>query len=164
MSGNSYTFRPASMDDLPMLERWLQSPEVVRWWGEPAAQLALLREDLHEPLMTMRIVLFMRQPFAFAQDYEVHSWPQNHLSGFPRGTRAIDAFIGQPVFLGRGHGAGFLRALAQRLIAEGAPLVVIDPDVGNVRAQRAYANAGFQGDAVVNTLEGRAVVMVYDEA
>ena len=30
-----YVFRTMSRDDLPMIERWLVAPEVMRWWGEP---------------------------------------------------------------------------------------------------------------------------------
>jgi RimJ/RimL family protein N-acetyltransferase len=51
--------------------------------------------------------------------------------------------IGDPDMLGRGHGSAFLRRLAERLVAEGAPIVAIDPDVDNLRARRAYARAGF---------------------
>ncbi len=71
-----YTFRPATCADLPILREWLATPEVVRWWGEPAEQYALLEEDLGNPLMVMRIVAFERRPFAYVQDYDVHTWPQ----------------------------------------------------------------------------------------
>ena len=43
---------------LPRLRRWLSAPEVVRWWGDPRDELELLRADLNEPRMTMRIVCF----------------------------------------------------------------------------------------------------------
>ena len=162
MSTNSYTFRPASAADLPLLRRWLQTAEVVRWWGNPTEQFALLAEDLSNPLMTMRIVSCAGQPFAYAQDYDVSSWPQLHFAGLPSGTRAIDAFIGEPAFIGRGHGGRFLRLLAERLRSEGAPLVAIDPDVENLRARRAYANAGFHGDTIIETGEGPAVLMIFD--
>src|SRR5262249_32139764 len=80
------------------------------------------------------IVSFAGSPFAYAQDYAVHVWPQPHFAHLPVGARAIDAFIGEPDMIGRGHGAAFLRILALRLIAEGAPLVAIDPDVDNTPA------------------------------
>jgi aminoglycoside 6'-N-acetyltransferase len=48
--------------------------------------------------------------------------------------------------VGRGHGSVFLRALAGKLRAEGAPVVVIDPDYKNLRARRTYARAGFVED------------------
>jgi aminoglycoside 6'-N-acetyltransferase len=145
-----------------MFRRWLATPEVVRWWGDPDEQYALLQEDLGESRMIMRVVCFGELPFAYAQDYEVHSWPQPHLQGLPAGTRAIDAFIGEPGMLGRGHGSYFLRLLAQRLVREGATAVVIDPDVSNLRARRAYEKAGFRVDSVVATAEGEAVLMMFD--
>jgi aminoglycoside 6'-N-acetyltransferase len=43
---------------------WLQTPKVVRWWGDLAEQLALLTEDLDEPLMRQWIVAYDGQPFA----------------------------------------------------------------------------------------------------
>src|SRR5262249_53352292 len=33
MSEPAYSFRAAAREDLPMLRRWLQSSEIVRWWG-----------------------------------------------------------------------------------------------------------------------------------
>ena len=157
----AYIFRPATVSDLPMLDRWLRTPEVVRWWGRPTEQYALLEEDLSNPLMAMRIVSLDDQPFAYCQHYDVASWPQQHFAGMPAGTRAIDAFIGEPAMLGCGHGSRFLRQLAEQLLSEGAPLVGIDPDVANLRAQRAYARAGFHGDSVVETAEGPAILMTF---
>lgn len=158
----SYEFRPATPVDLPMLRQWLRTPEVIRWWGDPEEQAALLQEDLNEPRMVMRIVSFEGGPFAYAQDYAVHVWPQLHFAHLPFGARAIDSFIGEPDMIGRGHGSAFLRLLAERLRAEGAPVVAIDPDIENLRARRAYEKAGFRGDAVVETGEGPAVLMVFE--
>jgi aminoglycoside 6'-N-acetyltransferase len=157
----SYTFRPAGVHDLPLLERWLRTTEVVRWWGDPQEQAALLREDLGEPRMVMRIVSVGGRPFAYAQDYDVSVWPQPHFAGLPPGSRSIDSFIGEPDMIGRGHGSGFLRLLAQRLRAEGASVVAIDPAVENLRARRAYEKAGFRGQTVVETGEGPAVLMLF---
>jgi aminoglycoside 6'-N-acetyltransferase len=156
-----YTFRPATVDDLPMLRRWLATPEAVRWWGDPVREAALLEEDLHTPAMIMRIVSFDGRCFAYAQDYDVGIWPQAHLSHLPRGSRAIDTFIGKPDMIGCGHGAAFVRLLARRLIEDGAPQVIIDPTADNIRARRAYSRAGFVGDTPVPTDEGPVVVMTF---
>ena len=115
---SAYCFRPALSGDLPRLRRWLQTPEVARWWGNPRGQFELLRDDLNEPRMTMRIVSFNGRPFAYAQDYEAHAWPQPHLAYLPRGSRAIDSFIGWASMIGRGHGQAICvcsrRALRRR--------------------------------------------------
>jgi aminoglycoside 6'-N-acetyltransferase len=159
-----YTFRPATDADLPMLREWLATPEVVRWWGEPAEQYALLEEDLANPLMVMRIVALDARPFAYVQDYDVHTWPQPHFADLPNEARGIDAFIGVPDMIGQGHGAAFLRQRAMQLVAAGAPVVAIDPDVKNLRARRAYAKAGFVGDTIVATAAGPVVVMIFHGA
>ena len=157
----TYSFRPADAADLTMLRRWLRTPEVIRWWGEPAGQAALLESDLSEPLMVMRIVSHDRRAFAYAQDYDVSSWPQAQFSHLPLGTRAVDAFIGLPDMIGRGHGAAFLRLLAQRLISDGAPLVAIDPDTGNARARSAYKRAGFVEQGLFGVEDGQIALMIF---
>ena len=157
-----YSFRPATPDDLTRLRRWLYAPEVKRWWGNPSEQFELLRADLNEPRMRMRIVSFNGRAFAYAQDYEAHAWPQPHLEDLPHGSRAIDSFIGWPSMIGRGHGQAYLRQLAERLCAEGAPLVAIDPAIDNARARRAYEKAGFRFETQVETDAGPAVLMLYE--
>ena len=165
MSANRtpYAFRGVLRSDLPMLRRWLKTPEVVRWWGDPDEQARLLEEDLANPLMVMRIVTHEGAPFAYVQDYDVHSWPQPHLAKLAYGARAIDAFVGEPAMIGQGHGRVFLRLLAERLIREGAPLVAIDPDLENVRARSAYAAAGFREIGAVQTVEGPALLMTFGD-
>ncbi len=160
--GSACAFRPAAPHDLPLLRLWLRTPEVVRWWGNAAEQAALLREDMDEPRMVMRIVSFEGRPFAYSQDYAVHVWPQPHFAHLPPGSRAINSFIGEPDMIGRGHGSTYLRLLAERLRAEGAPVVAIDPDVDNLRARRAYEKAGFRGDTVVESGDGPAILMIFD--
>lgn len=145
-----------------MVRVWLHTPEAVRWWGEPAEQLAQLTEDLGSALMRQWIVEHDAQPFAYVQAFPAHAWPQSHLTHLPEGAEAIDAFIGEPAMLGCGHGGRMLRQFAQMLLQQGAAAVVIDPDVHNHRARRAYARAGFVGEQVVDTAEGPAVVMVFD--
>lgn len=157
-----YTFRPVAKEDLSLLEVWLRTPEVIRWWGQPEEQATLLREDLDEPAMVMQIVSFGGKPFAYAQHYAVHTWPQAHFASLPPGSRAIDAFIGEPDILGKGHGSVFLRFLAGQLRHEGAPVVAIDPDIQNHRTRRAYEKARFRGDTEVMTNSGPAVLMIFE--
>ena len=157
----SYRFRPTTRLDLPMLREWLETPDVVRWWGDPAEQYALLAEDLDEPAMTMLIVSFQGTDFAYAQHYAVHRWPQPHFAHLTAGTRAIDAFVGVPAMLGKGHGRAFLRQLAMDLIAAGAPIVAIDPDIANARARAAYAAAGFVEDGIAESGEGPVARMLF---
>ena len=51
-----YSFRPMSSADLPMIRRWLETPEVERWWGTPDEQYGLVSGDLDHPDMDQFIV------------------------------------------------------------------------------------------------------------
>lgn len=160
-SMSPYRFRSLVPADLRMVARWLQSPEVARWWGNPKEQEALIRHDLEEPAMRQWIVEDERHPFAYAQAYPAHAWPQPHLAHLPGQARVIDAFIGEPAMLGQRHGRGFLRLLAHMLLAEGAPVVAIDPVLDNHRARHAYASAGFVEERIIETEAGPSVLMLF---
>ena len=99
-------------------------------------QLALITEDLRsavdaavDPWSTKGV------PSPTVQvAYSPQAWPQSHLVHLPNGAKLIDAFIGEPAMIGRGHGSAFLRAMAGKMLAEGAPVVAMDPGRDNFRA------------------------------
>ncbi len=163
MSG-LYSFRNLALEDLPMLRTWLATPEALHWWGDLSTELALIEEDLTNEAMRQWIVSHDDRPFGYAQAYEVHAWPQPHLADLPQGAMAIDAFIGVPEMIGQGHGGKFLRQLAEQLLAEGAPLIVIDPARDNERAQRAYRKAGFRPREEAETEAGPVILMAFSKS
>jgi aminoglycoside 6'-N-acetyltransferase len=154
-----YAFRPMTSDDLPTIRRWLETPEVACWWGDPDEQYALVSSDLDHPDMDQFIVAVDDHLFGYIQCYALSTWNQ----GFgpqPLATRGIDQFIGEPEIIGRGHGSAFIRQFGDSLLASGIPRIVTDPDPENVRAVRAYAKAGFQSERVIETPDGLALLMV----
>jgi aminoglycoside 6'-N-acetyltransferase len=155
-----YQFRPMSTEDLPMVRRWLEAPHVAQWWHDPDAQFALVSEDLDHPAMDQFIVTTDERPFAYLQCYDPSAWPDNGLGAHPDGTRGIDQFIGEPDMVDQGYGSALIRSFVDDLLEAGTPLVVTDPDPENIRAVRAYEKAGFQNVRLVNTPDGRALLMV----
>jgi aminoglycoside 6'-N-acetyltransferase len=154
-----YVFRPLSVSDLPMVKRWLVTPEVVRWWGDPREQYALVSGDLDHPDMDQFIVSLGEHPFGYIQCYALSTWNQSFGAQPPK-TRGIDQFIGEAEMIGRGHGSGFIRQFVKDMLTSGIPRIVTDPDPDNGRAVRAYARAGFQSGRVVDTPDGPALLMV----
>src|SRR6202521_4471411 len=157
----AYIFRPMSAADLSLIRRWLQTPEVVRWWGSPAEQYALVSGDLEHPDMDQFIVAVDDHPFGYIQCYALSTWNQG-FGSHPAKTRGIDQFIGVSDMIGRGHGSGFIRQFVDALLGQGIPRVVTDPDPDNVRAVRAYTKAGFRSERLVDTPDGPALLMVRD--
>ncbi len=164
MTAKPYQFEPVTAADMPLLRRWLQEPEVRKWWGEPDHEIRLIKEDLAKDRVVSCLVHYDGRPFAYAQHYSVHTWPQDHIAHLPEGSRAVDTFIGDPAMIGAGHGSAYLRQLAEELIAAGAPVVAIDPGLDNVRAQRAYGKAGFTRIDRFETSDGPVVLMLFTPA
>ena len=154
-----YAFRSMSSADLPLIRRWLATPEVVRWWGDPSQQYALVSGDLDDPDMDQLIVAFDRRPFGYIQSYPLSTWNQG-FGAQPTATRGIDQFIGEPDMIGCGHGSSFIRQFADTLLRNGTPRIITDPDLANIRAVRAYQKAGFERERVVDTPAGPALLMV----
>jgi aminoglycoside 6'-N-acetyltransferase len=154
-----YVFRPMAAGDLAMVRRWLETPEVVRWWGLADEQYQLVSGDLDHPDMDQFIVGLGSHPFGYIQCYPLSSW-NGGLGSHPPTTRGIDQFIGEPDMIGCGHGTGFIRQFVDALLSSGTPRVVTDPDPDNGRAVRAYEKAGFEKDRMVDTPDGPALLMV----
>jgi aminoglycoside 6'-N-acetyltransferase len=154
-----YEFQPMTAADLPLVQRWLETPHVAAWWHDPVEQFELVSGDLDHPDMAQFVVAADARPFAYLQCYTISAWD----SGFgpqPAGTRGLDQFIGEADMLGCGHGPAFIRAFTERLLASGTPRVVIDPAPNNTRAIRSYEKAGFQRTNIVDTPDGPALLMV----
>ena len=134
-----YRFRPATADDLPVLNAWKRRPHVAEWWDGPPYGVA----DLRDPRVAMRVVEADGTPFAFAQDYDVHGWAGHHFGHLPPGSRGMDQFVADPAMIGRGHGAAFVAQRMAAPFARGAPALAVDPHLGNARAIAAYRRAGF---------------------
>jgi aminoglycoside 6'-N-acetyltransferase len=159
--GSAYIFRPMTAADLPRVRRWLALPHVLEWWGDPEQQYALISGDLSQPDMHQFIFSIGDSPFGYLQCYELGAWN----TGFgpqPLGARGLDLFIGEPDNVGRGHGSALIRGFIEDLLQRGVPRMVTDPDPDNARAIHAYQKAGFEKRGLIETPDGRALLMVRD--
>jgi aminoglycoside 6'-N-acetyltransferase len=161
MTPAGYEFRPMSRDDLPLVRGWLAMPHVAQWWGNAEVQFVIVRDDLDHPAMEQYIVANGATAFGYLQCYRLTEW-NTGFGAQPNGARGIDLFIGTADMVGRGHGSGIVRAFTDALLKAGTPRVLTDPDPANIRAIRAYEKAGFHRDRLVDTPDGRALLMVRD--
>ena len=159
---SDYAFRRMSVDDLAMVNRWLDTPDVAPWWieadGSPGDKLDA--DYLAEEDTCHWIVSLDGLPFAFMQDYDPHAHPGHHFEHLPKGSRGIDQIIGVSGMIGCGHGSAFIRQHCERLLASGAPAIGTDPHPDNARAIRAYEKAGFVAEGARVTEWGPALLMV----
>ena len=150
----TYAFRPMVTVDLPLVNAWLATPDVARWW-----EGAIDRDDLADPASRQWIVSHAGVAFAYLQDYDPHAEVGHPFEGLPPGSLGIDQFIGVPEMLGQGHGSAFIRAHIEALFERGAPAVGTDPHPDNARAIRAYEKAGFSPGPLCNADWGPCLLM-----
>lgn len=151
------TFRPLAAADLPLLHRWLNNPDVARWYG-------LGVENARNPSLAMVVEHYTdrvegRTPtrgytirvdgerVGYIQAYRIGDWPDYASAlDFDADAVGIDLLIGEDAYRNRGLGAAVLR---QFLVDEvfgrrGAERAVIAPEPENKRGIRCYEKAGFR--------------------
>lgn len=138
-----YTFRKFKRADYEMFECWLNQPHIDGWWESADLELRLIEQDMERDIVQMHIALCDGVPFAYIQDYNAHAFDAPHYADQAENARAIDTFLGDPAYLGQGHGSGYIAARLSEL-RRSYPAILTDPDVKNTRAIAAYARAGFR--------------------
>jgi aminoglycoside 6'-N-acetyltransferase len=159
---HEYDFRAVTEDDLPLIAGWLAQPHMAKWWGDPATEIASIRDHIDSDEVEPLIVELDGRPIAYLQSYDPHLEDDHPYADQPFGTLGIDISIGVPELVGIGHGSAIVRQFTDALFEEGAPRVVIDPDPANARAIRAYEKAGFREIDRRRSVYGNAVLMARD--
>jgi aminoglycoside 6'-N-acetyltransferase len=170
MAQRAYQFRPMTAEDLPLMWRWLESPHMREWWGEPETELGYIR-DMIEGRDTTRPFIFSAdgEPLGYIQywfigDYQNATRIADHpwLAELPASAIGVDLSIGDANKLSQGVGSAALHAFAKHLVRQGFRTIVIDPDPANRRAVRAYEKAGFRAIPQLLGRTGDTLIMQYE--
>ncbi len=145
---------------------WLARPHVAEWWdGDPT--LADVEDD-YLPVIEgdgadrAYIAIAGGKEIGFIQSYQAiasheHGWWRDQ---HDPGVYGIDQFLADENSLGRGLGTAMVRAFLDTLFAQSnVTRVQTDPSPRNARAIRCYEKAGFYPHAVVDTPDGKALLM-----
>lgn len=129
--------------DRELVTRWLDHPQVARWWGEPRRALAELLE--HDADTVALIVVDGRSVGLLC--WQVPTWEELRAAGLddlPPDLVDVDIMIGEAEALGRGIGPAALERLFARLRDEGVRTVGLATARVNTRSLRACEKAGLQ--------------------
>ncbi len=129
--------------DLPLLERWLRSPHVVRWWGTPDLYLTALAQRSRD---THAVITADGRPVGYLcwQRPSPSELEAAGLRDLPEDLVDIDTLIGEPELLGRGVGPRALVLLQMKLHGEGVGFAGLGTSTSNRVAIRAFEKAGFR--------------------
>lgn len=136
--------RPATPEDLPLLQRWDEAPHVVA--SDPNDDWGWEQELLRNPDWREQLIAEVDgRPIGFIQIIDPAREDSHYWGECPEGLRAIDIWIGEEDYLGRGFGTQMMRLALARCFADpSVEAVIIDPLADNVRARRFYERLGFR--------------------
>jgi aminoglycoside 6'-N-acetyltransferase len=155
-----FTFEPVGPQHLPILRTWFHMPHVTQWWHDYAATLRELEFGKESDSVRPYVAYLNGHAFAYIQSWtptENDDYPWQR--GMPPDVRGMDLFIGPPDQLNKGLGPLLIQAFAAKLRREGAKQIVIDPNIGNARAIRAYQKAGFKKISDIRDIDGEGILM-----
>ncbi len=152
----NYSFRRLTPDDLPLMQRWLQTSHVKVWWPNTDKQIALMQQDMDNPNITMLVVSLINHPFAYIHDHDARSFGMPQYADLPQGTRVLSTFVGDTDFLGQGHSTGYIDARLRELRLR-YPMVAVGPNTTDTRTIGIYTQAGFRKRRLASTRDGKLV-------
>jgi len=136
--------RTATPDDLALLKRWHEAPHVIEagvldeWgWEVELQRQPAWREQLIAQVDGMDI--------GFVQIIDPALEDSHYWGDVPPNLRAVDIWIGEAEWLGKGCGTRMMELALARCFADPAvEAVLIDPLARNTAAHRFYKRLGFQ--------------------
>ncbi len=152
-------FQPLAMKDLEKLYLWFQLPHIKKWY---AKGLNFSKNDIEQKYanritgkenIPSYIVLINNHEIGFIQYYSlkdslpegVANYDHQLFKEFPASDMAgIDLFIANIDYLNQGYGKKILNAFLRNIIFTKFKAVVIDPNIENIRAIKAYEKVGFK--------------------
>lgn len=159
----SLRLRDVTDDDLPLIEQWLNADHVRTTWGDPGANLRLLkmppacghwRAIIEADGRTVGIVLWQHPT---REELDAAG-----LADIPTSVIDIDIMIGELDALGQGLGSGAICLVAGAALSDPTvPFVMACARLNNLASRRAFAKASFREDREFDDVpNGLHVLMV----
>lgn len=138
------SLRDATLDDAPLLRHWDQQPHVLE--SDPNDDWEWETELRHNPSWREQLVAEVDGvAIGFVQIIDPAEEDSHYWGDVADDLRAIDIWIGEADYLGRGFGTTMMQQAIERCFAAAnVSAIIIDPLASNIRAHRFYQRLGFK--------------------
>lgn len=160
----SLRFTKLSQQHLPLLLKWLSSPHVQKWWDKDVDwsielihkrydnyiqgyKILNIKEQEIKAPMHAYIIEYNETPIGYIQYYDKRDFPSEQgygVSNFPNNCAAIDLYIGETDYIGKGIGGELLERFVTDIIDDKFKHIFLDPEIDNKAAIRCYEKLGFE--------------------
>lgn len=152
-------FTPLTEIHFPLLLKWLTTPHIRAWWDKdihwtnekitekylPYTRKYKILNGDKKPIYPF-IILLDEMPVGYIQYYNRYDFAPElgyELVDLPQSLAAIDFYIGEEKYLGKGIGSAALRLFLKEYVLPKFNTCLVDPDNKNKVAIRTYQKAGF---------------------
>lgn len=138
------TLRKATCNDLNLLQHWDEQPHVIA--SDPNDDWDWEYELKREPEWREQLIAMVDTiPIGFIQIIDPAKEESHYWGEIEEGKRAIDIWIGEANYLGKGFGSQMMKLALDRCFQDTTvTAVVIDPLATNTGAINFYKRIGFQ--------------------
>lgn len=171
------TFKKLEEKDFPLLVNWLNEPHVKKWWDR---EIIWTKDLIKEKYLTYVhgykldnavkksinafIIHADQQAIGYIQYYNAYDFERDDyvLRGLPENLAAIDLYIGEPYFIGKGLASLIINKFLDQYVWPSFYACLVDPDMDNIRAIKAYEKAGFKIIKIEHN--GKIAVMIKEKS
>jgi ribosomal protein S18 acetylase RimI-like enzyme len=137
-----------SMEDLPLMERWLGLPEINDWYAKRAYSAQEVRKKYGGYIRGDRpvkpyLILQHERPVGYLQEYRLADVEEYRKEvNLPGSALGIDLFVAEP---GRGYAHDAICERAGKFFEdEPGGMISLGPEPNNARAIKTYERVGFR--------------------
>lgn len=139
-------------NDLPLVEKWLNTDYVKRWYEIPSEGF-FISDWLHEiserekdfKWITYLIAMYQNRPIGMCLHYKsINSIDEDFGSLVLDNAYSIDYLIGEKEYIGKGLGKKLVNLLVDRIFSfEDAQIVTADINIENMASRGTLLSCGF---------------------
>ena len=167
------SFRRLEVDDLPLLHRWLNDPDVARWWEDEDLSFEAVVKKYTPRIDNIEhseqwVAVVDGRDAGWLQTYALTDWPEYAEAcwavGVARDAGGFDYLLGEAADRGRGVGPVVIRAFLDQVVfgLHPWPQACAGPHPDNRRSWRALEKVGCRFAAMIDTEDGPERLMVID--
>lgn len=147
-------FKSLSDSHFLLLLEWLEKPHIKAWWDRDINYTETLVKEKYtsytqgyklengaKKAIHGFVIYVDNKPIGYIQIYNAYDFARKtFLIDLPESLAAIDFFIGDINYIGKGIGAEALKVFDY----QGYKNILVDPDMDNIAAIKTYEKAGFK--------------------
>lgn len=136
--------RKATISDSALLRHWDKQPHIIAAKGNEDWQWET--EMPRNPEWRQQFIAEVNNhPIGFLQIIDAHEEETHYWGEVPKGFSAIDIWIGDIDYIGKGYGSQMMQQAIDRCFADPAVhAILVDPFANNKLAHKFYEKCGFE--------------------